>query len=67
LLDAMIGDGTLFISGDETVESWKIFTPVLENWPEQGTVGIESYAAGSWGPDSADALLRTARHTWRRP
>jgi glucose-6-phosphate 1-dehydrogenase len=67
VLDAMIGDGTLFIRGDETVESWKLITPVLEHWKEQGTVGIESYAAGSWGPDSADALLRTAGHTWRRP
>jgi glucose-6-phosphate 1-dehydrogenase len=67
VLDAMIGDGTLFIRGDETVESWKLITPVLEHWKEQGSKGLESYAAGSWGPGAADALLRVAGHTWRRP
>ncbi|HUG12336.1 MAG TPA: glucose-6-phosphate dehydrogenase, partial [Opitutaceae bacterium] len=67
VLDAMIGDGTLFIRGDETIESWKLITPVLERWKELGADGLETYAAGSWGPDAADALLRTAGHTWRRP
>ena len=67
VLDAMIGDGTLFIRGDETVESWKLITPVLDNWKELGAEGLESYAAGSWGPEGADGLLRTSGHTWRRP
>lgn len=67
VLDAMIGDGTLFIRGDETVESWKLITPVLEHWKELGDSGLESYAAGSWGPDAAEALLKTTGHNWRRP
>jgi len=67
VLDAMIGDGTLFIRGDETVESWKLITPVLEHWKSLGKQGIESYAAGSWGPDAADALVGASGHAWRRP
>jgi len=67
VLDAMIGDGTLFIRGDEAETSWKLYTPVLEHWKAQGQKGMDSYASGSWGPKSADALLASQNHTWREP
>jgi glucose-6-phosphate 1-dehydrogenase len=67
VLDAMIGDGTLFIRGDETEASWKLCTPILESWSAEGRVGMESYPAGSWGPPGADALLARNGHTWRQP
>jgi glucose-6-phosphate 1-dehydrogenase len=67
VLDAMIGDGTLFIRGDETETSWKLMTPVLESWAAAGRTGMDSYAAGSWGPRAADALLAASSHEWRRP
>jgi len=67
VLDAMIGDGTLFIRGDETEASWKLCTPVLDFWREQGRNGMESYPAGSWGPAGADALLAKNNHVWRQP
>ncbi|HKB91105.1 MAG TPA: glucose-6-phosphate dehydrogenase [Opitutaceae bacterium] len=67
VLDAMIGDGTLFIRGDETEASWKLVTPLLENWQAIGRKGMDSYAAGSWGPANANALLAANGHTWRQP
>jgi glucose-6-phosphate 1-dehydrogenase len=67
VLDAMIGDGTLFIRGDEAEESWKLYTPVLKYWQSQGRQGMESYAAGSWGPEAADKLLTSRGHAWRQP
>jgi glucose-6-phosphate 1-dehydrogenase len=67
VLDAMIGDGTLFIRGDETERSWQLVTPILEHWKSQGRDGLDSYAAGSWGPKSADALLAANGHEWRQP
>lgn len=67
VLDAMIGDSTLFIRGDETETSWKLFTPLLDFWREQGRVGMDVYAAGSYGPPSADALLARHTHVWRQP
>ncbi len=67
VLDAMIGDGTLFIRGDETERSWQICTPVLEYWAAQGRAGMDSYASGSWGPKSAEALLAANGHAWREP
>ncbi len=67
VLDAMIGDGTLFIRGDETERSWELMTPVLEHWREQGAVGLDDYTAGSWGPQNATALLAANGHEWREP
>ena len=64
-IDAMIGDGTLFIRGDETEASWRLFTPLLQSWQKQGREGMETYAAGSWGPAGGDALLAAHGHAWR--
>ena len=65
ILDAMNGDGTLFIRGDETETSWGLFTPVLEHWAEQGQKNLEVYAAGTWGPLAADKLLLRDGYEWR--
>lgn len=67
VLDAMIGDGTLFIRGDEAETSWKLYTPLLEAWEKANRDGMDSYAAGSWGPSNADALLDSTGHVWRKP
>ncbi|MEY2878628.1 MAG: hypothetical protein RLZZ15_1008 [Verrucomicrobiota bacterium] len=67
VLDAMIGDGTLFIRGDEAEASWKLYTPVLDYWRSVGRAGMDAYAAGSWGPPSADAILAARAHLWRQP
>lgn len=67
VLDAMIGDGTLFIRGDETERSWELMTPVLEHWKAQGATGLDTYSAGSWGPKNAAALLAAHGHEWREP
>ncbi len=67
VLDAMIGDGTLFIRGDEAETSWALYTPVLEAWAAAGRHGIDTYPAGSWGPRSADELLAANKHVWRQP
>jgi glucose-6-phosphate 1-dehydrogenase len=66
ILDAMIGDSTLFIRGDETEASWKLMTPVLESWKSLGTDGLGAYAAGSWGPPDAEHLLGIHGHEWRQ-
>lgn len=66
ILDSMIGDGTLFIRGDEAEESWRIHTPILDFWNDCGPRGLETYVAGSWGPLGADRLLWEKRHEWRR-
>ena len=66
ILDAMIGDSTLFIRGDETEASWKLVTPILKHWKECGQNGLAEYAAGSWGPLESERLLWEKGHQWRR-
>jgi glucose-6-phosphate 1-dehydrogenase len=67
ILDAMVGDSTLFIRGDETETSWKLFTPILNFWERSGGRGLETYPAGSWGPTGSDRLLWRKHHEWRKP
>jgi glucose-6-phosphate 1-dehydrogenase len=67
VLDAMIGDGTLFIRGDEAETSWQLCTPILDAWAATGREGMDSYVAGSWGPAAAAALLAVNDDLWRQP
>ena len=67
VLDAMLGDGTLFIRGDETEASWNLITPLHDFWASEGQRGMENYVSGSWGPLAADRLLWDNGHEWRRP
>ncbi len=64
ILDAMLGDGTLFIRGDEAEHSWNLLSPVLEYWQNLGQNGLERYAAGTWGPLASDKLLLQKGHEW---
>ena len=64
ILDALNGDGTLFIRGDEAETSWGLLSPVLDHWESQGKAGLENYASGTWGPLAADKLLLNSGHEW---
>ena len=51
------GDATLFTRADEVEEAWSIVDPLLTTWSEMPAPDFPNYAAGSWGPDAADALM----------
>jgi len=65
LLDAMLGDPTLFTRWDGVELAWELLTPVLDAWA-QGACPIEPYEAGSWGPDGARLLLERDGREWHR-
>ncbi len=67
LLDCMRGDSTLFIRHDWIELAWSLVTPVLEAWEATPPPKFPNYAAGSWGPQEAEALIREAGRQWRRP
>ena len=67
LRDVMIGDATLFMSADQVEASWQLLMPVLEAWAEDEAPEFPNYAAGSWGPPSADALATGAGRSWLTP
>jgi len=66
LLDAMIGDQTLFARRDSVEEGWRIVQPVLDNWAQDSNDLLPQYVAGSWGPAEADLLLAARQHRWRK-
>jgi glucose-6-phosphate 1-dehydrogenase len=66
LLDAMVGDPTLFIRTDEVEQAWIIVDPILRAWARDPSP-LPTYPAGTWGPKEADELIgRDGRH-WRSP
>jgi glucose-6-phosphate 1-dehydrogenase len=66
LLDAMLGDGTLFAHRDGVEATWALMTPILEAWAKTKPADFPNYAAGSWGPEAADALLRKDGRKWHK-
>ncbi|MEO6801785.1 MAG: glucose-6-phosphate dehydrogenase [Granulicella sp.] len=66
LLDAMLGDATLFAHRDGVEATWALFTPILEAWAADIRSDFPNYAAGSWGPADADALLAKDGRSWRK-
>jgi glucose-6-phosphate 1-dehydrogenase len=68
LLDSIAGDSTLFARGDEVRCAWAFVTSILEAWARRPPPDFPSYAAGSWGPAEADALIRRlGDRVWRAP
>ena len=65
LLDALLGDSTLFIRSDEVEHSWRIVTPLLEAFADNA-LPLATYPAGSWGPAEADTLMH-GETGWRVP
>ncbi|HEY1258576.1 MAG TPA: glucose-6-phosphate dehydrogenase, partial [Stellaceae bacterium] len=62
--DCMIGDPILFNRADGVEAGWEVVQPVLDLWHGDKTVPLESYAAGSAGPEAADNLLWRSGRQW---
>jgi glucose-6-phosphate 1-dehydrogenase len=58
LLDAVLGDPTLFVRSDETELSWKFLDPLLKHWAERPAGdAFPNYPAGLSHPAAADEVL----------
>jgi glucose-6-phosphate 1-dehydrogenase len=66
LLDAMFGDATLFAHRDGVEATWALMTPILETWAKEPIRDFPNYAAGTWGPATADALMKSDGRKWRK-
>lgn len=66
LLDAMIGDSTLFTRKDEVESAWALVSSILHGW-QRARGPIPTYESGSWGPEEADLLIQQEGFRWRRP
>jgi glucose-6-phosphate 1-dehydrogenase len=65
LLDALLGDQTLFSHRDGVETTWALFTPILEAWAAKKPEKFPNYEAGSWGPECADHLIARGGRAWR--
>jgi glucose-6-phosphate 1-dehydrogenase len=65
ILDAMLGDATLFTRADEIEEQWALIDAIVAAW-KRDRPAFPNYAAGTWGPPSADELLHRDGRSWRR-
>lgn len=63
LLDVIQGDATLFVRRDEVEEAWRWVDGVADAWAEAGQAP-RPYAAGSWGPSGAFALIERFGRAW---
>ena len=65
LLDALVGDSTLFARWDEVERAWEIIDPLIAAWAT--TPGpFPNYEAGTWGPAAAEELIAREGREWRR-
>ena len=66
ILDALLGDASLFTRADEVEEAWSIVDPILDTWASSPAPEFPNYDAGTWGPEAADDLLAREGRRWRR-
>jgi glucose-6-phosphate 1-dehydrogenase len=65
ILDAMRGDATLFTRIDEVEEQWSLVDAIVAPWARDRPA-FPNYPAGTWGPPSAEELLKRDGRSWRR-
>jgi glucose-6-phosphate 1-dehydrogenase len=63
LLDVIDGRLNLFVRSDEQEEAWRWVEPILEHWRNDPS-GPRPYAAGTWGPSAASAMIARDGHCW---
>jgi glucose-6-phosphate 1-dehydrogenase len=66
LLDAMLGDSTLYARGDMVEMTWELVMPIIHAW-EKPAENFPNYEAGTWGPKEADEFIERDGRRWRRP
>ena len=63
LLDVIDGRLNLFVRSDEQEEAWRWVEPILEHWKSDAQ-GPRLYAAGTWGPSAASAMIARDGFCW---
>lgn len=67
LLDAMMGDATLFTRSDEILAQWDITSHILDAWNASSIRHLPVYEAGTWGPPGADDFIGKDNRHWHNP
>jgi glucose-6-phosphate 1-dehydrogenase len=62
LLDALVGDSTLFTRRDEVEAQWAAVDPIRQAW--RNATAPELYAPLSWGPAGSEAMMSADGRSW---
>ncbi len=65
LIDCMKGDLTLFARQDEVEAMWSVVDPVINRWENKQALDFPDYAAGAWGPQKAEDMMRNEGRRWQ--
>ena len=65
LLDALLGDASLFTRSDGIENAWRLIDPIIQNWASPEAPPLRVYEPGSWGPVEADEFLARDGNVWR--
>ena len=63
LLDVIDGRLNLFVRADEQEAAWRWVEPIMDHWHNDES-GPRPYAAGTWGPSAASAMIARDAHCW---
>ena len=64
LLDALMGDASLFARADEIEQSWRIIDAIAHGWEDGDGPPLTFYEPGSWGPTQSDQMLAASGRAW---
>ncbi len=67
ILDALVGDNTLYARADAVQAAWKYVDPILEYWRQNPNTKLYGYPAGTWGPPETLTLFENTEEDWRYP
>jgi len=66
LLDALLGDASLFTRSDEIEVAWRLIDPILDGQQSGESPAVASYTPGSMGPVESDDFLARDGRLWRQ-
>jgi glucose-6-phosphate 1-dehydrogenase len=67
LLDALLGDSTLYARADGVEAAWQFIDPIVSAWKNDPAIKLFGYPAGTWGPKEARQLFDDPFEDWRYP
>ncbi|KAA5539871.1 glucose-6-phosphate dehydrogenase [Roseiconus nitratireducens] len=64
LLDALLGDASLFARSDEVELAWGIVDPIDAAWRSPAAPPLFPYEVGLWGPPESNDWMAAQRREW---
>ncbi len=65
LLEALLGEASLFTRSDGIEAAWKLIDSITDGWEKSNTPELTLYRRGSWGPSEGTMLLSRDGRLWR--